>query len=364
MSRYLNSHFRALGFAFVGGFIVTSLVGYFILYQGNHISILTQERDSKVLADTSTEQNNSFSSNQKNLGVLFIGYGGAGHEGGYLTDAIQVVYINIEKAKVLLISLPRDLWVVSPSGGEMKINNVLIANATNKPEVILSGAPALKKVISQITGLKMDYIIAVDFVGFQRAVGLNFDGLDVDVGEALDDPWYPIKGKELDLCSMSPDEIKYAHEKYSGFELERQFTCRYKQLHFEKGKVQMEGEQALEYVRSRHGSGEGDISRGKRQQEVLLALKKVLISLDNLNKIPDFFGEISKNISTDLDLTIIEHILPILRKAEDFDIVRQNLSPVNILVTAKSPQGAFILIPKAGNNNWNEVHSYIGTQLN
>lgn len=301
----------------------------------------------------------------KTLGIALFGYGGAGHDGGYLTDAIQVLHINFEKSIIALISIPRDLWVKMPSGVENKINAAVISSATgNKNNLIVSGAPGLKKNLSDITGLNIDYFIGVDFVGFQRAIGNNLDGIEVEVGETLEDPWYPIKGMELDLCGKSPKEMVEVHAKYSGFELERQFECRYKHLLFRKGWVKMEGGDALEYVRSRHGSNEGDVSRGKRQQEVLSAIQKKLFSLNYLDNLPEFFTEIVKNTQTDIDLGLVQYLSPLLKNANNFKVVRINLGPSNVFVNSKASTGAFIMIPKEGVGKWDGVVQYIQGEIN
>lgn len=303
------------------------------------------------------------SPNQSTLGVVLFGYGGAGHDGGYLTDAIQIIYTDFDRAKIFLISIPRDLWVKLPSGREVKINEVVTASA-DKNNLVASGAQGLKTVLTEITGLPLSYFVGIDFVGFQRAIGLHLKGIDVEVGETLDDPWYPIKGEELNLCGMSPEEIAAVHANYSGFELERQFACRYKRVRFEKGTVHMLGEEALAYVRSRHGSAEGDISRGKRQQEVLAAIKKKLFTLEALDKLPGFFTEIAKNTTTDIDLKVINYFLPVLKKSREFTVTTINLSTTNVLATSKTASGVFILIPKAGMNNWNDLRTYISEQIN
>ena len=59
--------------------------------------------------------------------ILLLGYGGGKHEGTYLTDTIMVLNINIKTNKVLLVSIPRDIWVKVPTDGEKfhaKINSV------------------------------------------------------------------------------------------------------------------------------------------------------------------------------------------------------------------------------------------------
>lgn len=296
------------------------------------------------------------------LTILLVGYGGVGHQGGYLTDAIQVLYLNFDKRKIALISIPRDLWVRLPNGQEAKVNTVLLTGS-QKTNLVASGAENLKSVVLNILGLKVDYFVGIDFVGFQRAIGIELKGIEVEVGEVLDDPWYPITGEELNTCGKTSQEVAELTEKYSGFELERQFPCRYEYIHFDKGIVHMEGGDALKYVRSRHGSSKGDISRGRRQQEVLKAIAQKLFSLNALDNIPVFYDSLTKHVSTDTDLESIKYLAPLLKSLWGIEVININLSTDNVLSLSSTKLGQSILIPKEGIGKWDKVRSFIEEQI-
>lgn len=345
----------------VSGSVALFLGVVFILSLNLKHSVISPLPKEQVLAKSITQESfplPSAPADVKTLGILLLGYGGAGHDGGFLTDAIQVLFFDFPNQKTSLISIPRDLEVNLPNGEKGKINAVLNAAATDRKNLISSGAPTLKKLLTDITGLNLNYFIAVDFVGFQRSVGIVLNGLEVNVAQTLDDPWYPIKGKELETCGLTAEEIAQVSGNYSGFELERQFPCRYKQLLFKTGKNSMQGEQALEYVRSRHGSAEGDVSRGKRQQEVLHAVGEKLINLNILTNVPKFFEAAKNNVQTDFDLETVKYIAPLLLHASQFKIQTINLSSDNVLKI----QGAGF-IPKAGANNWDEIRQFITAEI-
>ena len=200
-------------------------------------------------------------------------------------------------------------------------------------------------------------------MGYKRAIGINLGGIEVNVPKTLEDPWYPIKGEELNPCGYSPEEIADLTTKYSGFELERKFECRYEHLLFEKGLVKMEGGDALKYVRSRHGSSGGDFSRSQRQHAVLKAIKDKVFSLEALDDAPGFFKEVSANTTTDLDLKIVKYLAPAIKSSQDFEIKSLVLSTDNVLSSSKSSNGQFILKPKAGLDQWQQVHQFVGSQV-
>lgn len=297
------------------------------------------------------------------LNVLLLGYGGAGHDGGFLTDVIQVVHVDFITQKVAFISIPRDLWVELPSGKSAKINEAFTLG-DDPNQLVLSGGEVSKQMASAITGLPIHYFAAIDFVGFQRLIGYTLDGIEIDNPETLDDPWYPLKGEELNTCGMTPEEVAEVSQEYSGFELEKQFECRYEQLHYPQGTLTLEGGDALKYVRSRHGSPGGDFSRSQRQDAVLVGIKKKLASLKALENSSEFYATATEHLTTDLDLASVQFLVPFLENATNFTLDSVTLSTENVLVNAKSTTGQYILLPKTGNQSWESIHQYIQQQLN
>jgi len=291
--------------------------------------------------------------NTKQVGVLLAGYGGPGHSGGMLADVIQVLWIDMEKSQVALISIPRDLWV-NTNGQGTKINAGL-ANSSGLAE----GMDTMKQLASIVTGLPISYAVAIDFVGLQRLVGETLKGIEVSVTSRLDDPWYPITGEELNTCGLTSEEVASLSAQFSGFELEKQFPCRYEHLSFEPGKIKMEGGEALKYVRSRHGSS--DFDRSRRQQEVLLAMKNRIVSLGMLDDLAKFFESLQRTISTDFDLQTLELLLPVFNSFQDTTPVSIVLSTDNVFSSGRSSSGQSILQPKSG--SWQEVHQFIQDKL-
>lgn len=353
--------------------IASYLIGFFVASAGilirnylvsrNQSNLISPQPETDVLSASHKQMSPQPISDLKTLGVLLLGYGGVGHQGGYLTDTIQILFLDFEKRKIALISIPRDLWLKLPNGREGKINSIL-STSVKKASSEASEAENLKKIISTITGIKINYFVGIDFVGFQRIIGINLKGIDVYVSQTLDDPWYPITGEELNTCGMTAEKVAELSKKYSGFELERQFPCRYEHLHFDKGLVHMEGGDVLKYVRSRHGSAEGDVSRGKRAQEVLIAIGKKLFSLNALGDIPTVYNGLVKHVSTDIDLQSAKYLGPLLKSFQDIKVVNINLSATNVFSLSKAKNGQSIMIPKEGINKWNKVHLFIKEQLN
>jgi len=213
------------------------------------------------------------------------------------------------------------------------------------------------------TGLKINNFISVDFVGFKRAIGYELDGLEVNVPDTLDDPWYPVRGLEQETCGKTPEKVAQLTQQLSGFELEKQFECRYDHIHFDKGINYMKGGDALAYVRSRHGSAGGDFDRSQRQQALLLAIRNKLFKLDSLDNIPGFFKQMIAHTDTNLDVDAIKKLTPLLLKSKDFKVSNITLSTSNVFANSKSSSGQYIVVPKAGAENWSEVKNYVQSEL-
>jgi polyisoprenyl-teichoic acid--peptidoglycan teichoic acid transferase len=312
--------------------------------------------------DLAEPESTELPDNLNALTVLLLGYGGPGHDGPYLADVIQLVHVDFETAQVSLISIPRDLWVSLPNGQQAKINSALMLG-NDKRNLVASGGPIAKQMAETVTGLKVDYFIGIDFVGFKRAIGIELKGIEVNVGETLDDSWYPIAGEEQNPCGKSPEEIAELTARYSGSTLERQFPCRYERVYFKPGKTKMEGGEALAYVRSRHGSAGGDFSRSRRQHEVLLAIRNKAMSIEGVKVIPRLFKQLAVHSTTDISVEIAEQMGPALKQAGNYEVKTIVLSTDNVFASSRSSSGQSILIPREGMGQWGSVRSFIEKEM-
>lgn len=305
-----------------------------------------------------------------NVSVLVIGYGGPGHQGGFLTDVIVQAHLDFSAQKLTLIHIPRDIWVSLPSANNSistKINAALpmglkVGNYPTSDiakDTVIRGAYLTKAAVAQVTGIPVDLVIAIDFTRFSQAINA-LRGIDVTVTKTLDDPWYPVTGLELDLCGKTPAEVTHLSQTLSGFELEKQFPCRYEHLHFDAGVRHMDGSTALKFARSRHSTS--DFDRGDRQIQILLGIQDKLFSLKALDNIPHFFTTLSKAVKTDLTQDIIVSLAPRLAQLPQFSQVKVGLSTDNMLTSTKTQTGAQALIPKAGQGNFGAIHAYIANQ--
>jgi LCP family protein required for cell wall assembly len=163
-----------------------------------------------------------------------------GPVGAELADVIILLHINEARTNAVAMSFPRDLMIAvpecpNPDGGEpYPAKEFSQINATMN-----YGGPACTLLaVQSLTGNDIPYLAMIDFKGviaMSEAVG----GVDVCVAQPINDD--------------------------------------YTQLYLEAGEHTLIGEEALAFLRTRHGVGDGsDLSRISNQQVFLTSLVRKL----------------------------------------------------------------------------------------
>jgi LCP family protein required for cell wall assembly len=264
------------------------------------------------------------------INILLLGIGGSGHDGPYLSDTNIILSIKQSTNEVAMISIPRDLAVKINNHGVRKINN---ADAFGEAEQANGGGEYARKIFEQTFGMSIPYYARVDFTAFKELVDA-IGGININVQRSFVDTSYPGPNKSFQTVS------------------------------FETGIQQINGERALMFARSRHGSnGEGsDFARAKRQQLVLAAFKEKMLSASTyLNPITlqKIISSLSQHIITNLDFGQTMYLVGMAKELDTDNI--KNLviddSPNGFLKSIIGEDGAYLLIPK--NGNFSQINSAI-----
>lgn len=182
-----------------------------------------------------------------------------------LTQTMMVVHIDYDAKTVDMFSIPRDLWVKKPDGTYGKIDQAAEED----------GIPSAIAVVEQTFGIHIDHYAWVGLYGFIKSIDA-VGGVNLQVIHPVLDYSYP-----TDINSTNP---------YG-----------YQRLDIQPGMQHMDGEHALQYVRSRHEDIVGDFGRTQRQRQLLLTLKEtVLGSPTALSQIPQLFDALNGQIKTDI----------------------------------------------------------------
>ena len=253
--------------------------------------------------------------------VLILGMGGAQHEGPYLTDTIILASIKPSTKQIGLLSIPRDLYVPIPNYGWRKINS---ANALGVAES-KDGGLLTSKVVSNVFDLPIHYWARVDFNLFKEMID-ELGGVEIEVEQGFVDNQFP--------------GVNFS----------------YRVVSFEKGLQTMDGERALQFARSRHGTNreDSDFARAKRQQKILYAIKEKFEKEDIISqprKIWGFYNALKDNLSTNLDLSQSIRLAKLIAEVDYEDIVTKVIEtePNGPLKSEITLQGAFVLKTKEGN---------------
>lgn len=261
------------------------------------------------------------------INIVLLGMGGVGHDGATLTDTIIFASVRPSDNQVALLSIPRDLQVNIPNYGYYRINSV---NAYAERDNPGSGGETSSNMVAQILNQPVHYYLRVDFKAFEEIVN-TIGGINVNVERDFYDPFYP------------DDNFGYAP------------------ITFKAGAQLMNGERALQFVRSRHGTnGEGnDFARARRQQKVLFSLKERLLSFDILlrpKRIRGILESLDNHVQTNIAFWEGMRFANMLKNI--------NTEKIRSLVFDSSPEGilresnyngAFVLEPKSG--NWDEARA-------
>jgi LCP family protein required for cell wall assembly len=350
-------------------FLFSSASTYYALKLSNFgRKTLAEEKKEKMFVQEENEYSNTFS-------VLLLGYGGAGHPGETLSDVMMLARVDVDSKKVHLISIPRDIWVELPTRSDSneyyKINFAHAIGVDDKRYPLKEpkfkgehgGGEMAKVAVEEVTGILPDFYIGVNFTSFEAVID-QLGGINVSVPVSFTDRFYPVKGLENEPCGKSPEEIAQLTIELSGFELEKQFECRYEVLEFTAGETFIDGVTTLKFVRSRHSEQHGgDFARSQRQQAVLEAVKDKLLSLEALDDIPDFYDKFNDMISTDLTVPKITEVSKALGNPYEYVVENIRISDENVLVNSRSSDGQFILNPRAGMGVWADVHTFVNENL-
>jgi len=276
------------------------------------------------------------------INILLLGYGGPGHDGPYLTDSVMLVSIRPSTHQAIMVSLPRDLWVKIPalpnnryligklnSAYAVGVDHADYPNVRSDWQSATGGGDLAAATVSQITGQAIDYWVGVDFKAFRDVVDA-LGGVRVDVPTTLDDPYFP-RGETTGMM----------------------------RVHIDAGWQQFDGERALEYARSRETTS--DFDRSRRQQLIMLAVRQRVFSLNAVPRMLSLLGALQDNVRTNLRPADFRPLANLAAQIKDPDIRRVSIDTSNLLRSAYSSDGQYILKPL--DPTYGALHQFIALAL-
>lgn len=252
----------------------------------------------------------------RRVSVLLLGIDQReGEEGTFPTDTIILLSLDPVGGTGAILSIPRDLWVEYPGLQQQgRINSASIVGDTiNYPG---GGGPMFAvKVVEKELGIRIPYYMLINFDVFYTVIDA-LGPIEVCPSEVIHDDLYP--------------DGSYG----------------YMTVHFDPGCQELDSEHLLQYARVRHN--DSDIGRSARQQEVILAVRKKILSTGGIAAlIPQavpLWESMEDNIKTNLTF---DDVMSLAFTAENVpsENIRQDQIGFEDVTMGTAETGEAVLIP-------------------
>jgi LCP family protein required for cell wall assembly len=210
------------------------------------------------------------------------------------SDTTILMHLSADRKRAYGVSIPRDSLVTRPTCRTEDGDAIPGGTDVMWNEAFALGGPACTiRQFEKTTGVFVDHYVVIDFAGFEGMVNA-IDGVPVCIPEDISDP---------------------AHG-----------------INIPAGTREVEGREALNYVRARYTLGDGsDISRIKRQQAFIAAMANKVISagtLARVDRLVGFLDAATKSLQVDPGL---DNVIKIAKMGVGFQgIGLQNIQFVTV----------------------------------
>ena len=178
------------------------------------------------------------------------------------SDVNIILTVNTKTKKVLITTTPRDSYVPIALGGNDQKDKLTHAG--------LYGVDASIKTLENLYNIDLNYYVRLNFTSFLKLIDY-LGGVDVDNDKA--------------------------------------FTAKHNGQHYVAGRIHLNANQALGFVRERYALSDGDRDRGRNQQKVITAIIRKLTSTDALTNFNDILQGIQDSIQTNMPFVTMMNLV-------------------------------------------------------
>jgi LCP family protein required for cell wall assembly len=290
------------------------VAGYYYVNLSAPIGSIVNQQVPRLKGDNNPDQGRGTSGSilsGSRINILLLGSDtDEKFQGTYLAQTDIVVTINPATRQVGMLSIPRDFWINVPGSGMHKLDEAYG----------LGGVALSRLTIAEDFGIHINYYAWVGLDGFVKVIS-TVNGVDVDVLHPITDDNYPD-----DVGNHTTDIYKY------------------RRLYIAPGPQHLSGQQALQYVRSRHADLVGDFGRSTRQQQVLTQLKNKLNNPDVIGELPQLANDLNGYVKTDMQLNQVFDLMRFARNIDTSKIQRITLGPP-YSHSGTGPNGQSVVFP-------------------
>ncbi|MGW9404965.1 LCP family protein [Arthrobacter sp. NPDC055585] len=258
-----------------------------LVFAGVQLLRLQSNFDTKPLNIGQDQDGLPADTNTDSMQILVLGTDNREGQDSNNSDVMMLVNMAADRSHVTVVSFPRDLLVALPactdpeSGMQYQAMDLAQLNGA-----LGNGGPGCTvAAINELTGLSIDHFMMADFNAVKE-LSNTLGGVEVCVNQPVDDP-------------------------LSG-------------LNIPAGVSSIQGDQALAFLRTRHGFGNGgDEGRIKAQQSFLASMVRKVQGEGTLNNLPRLYSiadTVTKNLTVDEGLTDIPTLIAMAGRMKDVDL--------------------------------------------
>ncbi|MFJ6796801.1 LCP family protein [Streptomyces sp. NPDC091268] len=237
-----------------------------------------------------------------------------GDVSGARSDTAMLVHIPEGRAKATAVSIPRDTLITRPECKDRDGKSMASANRQMFNSVYsLAGPACVVKTVEQMSGIRVDHFVEVDFAGFKGLV----DALG-GVTVTLDKPMSGAKGG----------------------------------LKLDAGTHRLDGADSLKFVRTRYGYGDGsDLGRIGLQQKFMMAMLSEIKKQDALGspaRLYKLADAGTKSLTTDSELGSLKGLSDFAQSMKGVDPETMETIMLPVAYDKVDPNRVIVAEPQAG----------------
>jgi LCP family protein required for cell wall assembly len=254
------------------------------------------------------------------LNVLLIGVDQRQGETSFNTDTLIVASVDPVKGSVSMFSIPRDtVDVPVPASAQAlygatynnKINSYYSSAKANSDTFPNGPAAALRELLSELYGIRIDYSVMVNFSGFKQIVD-TLGGIRITTKNPIVDETYPAGVGHL------------------------------RRIRMPVGVRTMDGQEALIFARSRYGSS--DFGRAERQQQVIAAVRAQTDVEAIAANLPALASTLQDAIKSDFPQGDLPRLLELLGRVDASNLKSTVFAPP-VYQTVGADERGYIIVP-------------------
>jgi LCP family protein required for cell wall assembly len=226
----------------------------------------------------------------------------------------MVVHVNQAHTAASVVSIPRDTLVARPACTDAAGRTVpAVQRAMFNSAYETGGAACAVKTAEQLTGLRMNHYVEIDFSGFAHVVD-SIGGVTVTTTVAI-------------------------HDKDSGLDLAA-------------GTHHLDGTSALAFVRTRHGVGNGsDLGRIELQKQMMKSVLQQVASIglfSNPVKLWSVGDTLTSSITTDSGLASVSSLVGLAQSLGGIGPDELSMVTLPVVTAPSDPNRVVSQQPQAG----------------